>query len=173
MRSIMIHKIFEREEYCLNSCEISTTPISTIIVWPTRDALGQTLEENNALLNPYCSAFVPFLLDPYTPSQDNYLLVYLHDPQDCYSYGKVLEEYYNNNFEHLCHRSNFIATLVKEALSENGIPLDLECNSHTKTFLFITPVQIQEIYLFMFMIIFLFSVIVDFYISKNRKVIKD
>lgn len=120
--------------------------------------LKKFLVQNNVSLETrYCTVFVPFLFGPYFPPRINNIRIYFFDENDCLSFGNQVVQYYTQNYKLLCNRSSELIEMVSTVLEKNNIHLDKKCTSLAKTALFITPPNIQNLYLSALLISFLAS----------------
>ncbi len=130
-----------------------------ILLRPYNDFLTYILSFNtNFIEQEYCAGSIPFLVGPYFPNNINYESIYFLNKEDCKRFGKeVVTPYYQKKFPLFCHRAKLLADEVKEVAEKNKIIINQDCNSLTKTALFITPVQIQGAYIAFFIFLFLWS----------------
>ncbi len=144
-----------------------------IISRPYTDFLTYFLETYSEYINfHYCGGYIPYLVGPYFPTNENYVMVYFNDIDMCEKYRNTVISYYNNNFERLCHRSKLLGKTIVEILSRNQILIEKDCNSFSKTAEFITPTQIQQVYLAIFVYIFLAFIIFKevYHLIRKRQV---
>lgn len=131
-----------------------------IISRPYSDFLTSFLDVYSEYINStYCGGYIPYLVGPYFPMHENYIIIYFNDLNMCREYSRTVISYYSTNFERLCSRSKAIGDTISAVLSKNHFSAEKECNSFSKTAEFITPTQIQQIYLALLIYVFLIIMI--------------
>jgi len=133
-----------------------------IILWPYLDYTTHVLKNHKEYLNEnYCLIMVPFLIGPHIADKDNYVLVYIKDEAECQKLTSTMIEYYQQNIDNLCHRSNIIVEEITKALALDKIKIIENCKSITKTGVVYTRIQMQEAYFALFVLIFLLIISIN------------
>ena len=130
--------------------------ITAIIQYPDVDIIDSIITTNKESIKYICRVYVPIIIDLDFPTKKNtFLTVYFFNDNECLDFYNTVKTYYSQNYEKLCSRGEDAVKIVDTVMNENGIPINKSCQNYSKVTRILLPAQIQELYFYLFIVLFL------------------